>query len=563
MAITTIDAEVLSRCFLAGAKALEAKKDYINELNVFPVPDGDTGTNMTATIMSAAREVSGLPTPDMKAVCKAMSSGSLRGARGNSGVILSQLFRGFTKVVKSEETLDVPKLADAFSNACDTAYKAVMKPKEGTILTVARAAADKALVLSADTEDIVTFAQEIVAAADETLKKTPEMLPVLKEAGVVDSGGQGLVCVLEGARDILEGKEIDLTIGDENHEAPKEEESKYTYQAAFRIVPAAVFSENDEKDLRNYYGAIAGEIYISQTVDDIAVTLQTNDPGHVLTKALSFGSIASVSITNLKMDGKDGKPVQPVPVPAAAPTEKAETAAKPAPSKGKKEGTPAEPPKEVGFVAVSIGKGLNGIFSELGADYIIEGGQTMNPSTEDILNAVGKVSAKTVIVLPNNKNIILAANQARDISEDKEVIVLPTKTIPQGIAALINFIPEESAKDNAKHMLKDIENVRSGEITYAVRDTKINDREIHKGDYMGIGDEGIVAVNPDIQVAFLEMLRTMVTDDSSLCTVYYGKNVKKKDLQKLQATLTSTFPDLEFEITEGDQPVYYYIVSVE
>lgn len=562
MAITTIDAEALSRCFLAGAKALEAKKDYINELNVFPVPDGDTGTNMTATIMSAAREVTGLPAADMKSVCKAMSSGSLRGARGNSGVILSQLFRGFTKVVKTEETLDVPKLADAFSNACDTAYKAVMKPKEGTILTVARAAADKALVLSAETDDIVTFAEEIVAAADETLKKTPEMLPVLKEAGVVDSGGQGLLCVLEGARDILEGKEIDLTIGEEGAAKPAEEVSKYTYQAAFRIVPAAVFSENDEKDLRNYYGAIADEIYISQTVDDIAVTLRTNDPGHVLTKALSFGAVASVSITNVKLDGKDGKPA---PVPAAP---KAEAPAAPArspeaPAKGKKEEAPAEPMKEVGFVAVSIGKGLNQIFQELGADYIIEGGQTMNPSTEDILNAVEKVNAKSVIVLPNNKNIILAANQARDICEDKEIIVLPTKTIPQGIAALINYIPEESAKDNAKHMLKDIGNVKSGEITYAVRDTKINDREIHKGDYMGIGDEGIAAVNPDIQIAFLEMLRTMVTDDSSLCTVYYGKNVKKKDLQKLQATLTGAFPNLEFEITEGDQPVYYYIVSVE
>lgn len=562
MAITTIDAEALSRCFLAGAKALEAKKDYINELNVFPVPDGDTGTNMTATIMSAAREVTGLPAADMKSVCKAMSSGSLRGARGNSGVILSQLFRGFTKVVKAEETLDVPKLADAFSNACDTAYKAVMKPKEGTILTVARAAADKALVLSAETDDIVTFAEEIVAAADETLKKTPEMLPVLKEAGVVDSGGQGLLCVLEGARDILEGKEIDLTIGEEGAAKPAEEVSKYTYQAAFRIVPAAVFSENDEKDLRNYYGAIADEIYISQTVDDIAVTLRTNDPGHVLTKALSFGAVASVSITNVKLDGKDGKPA---PVPAAP---KAEAPAAPArspeaPAKGKKEEAPAEPMKEVGFVAVSIGKGLNQIFQELGADYIIEGGQTMNPSTEDILNAVEKVNAKSVIVLPNNKNIILAANQARDICEDKEIIVLPTKTIPQGIAALINYIPEESAKDNAKHMLKDIGNVKSGEITYAVRDTKINDREIHKGDYMGIGDEGIAAVNPDIQIAFLEMLRTMVTDDSSLCTVYYGKNVKKKDLQKLQATLTGAFPNLEFEITEGDQPVYYYIVSVE
>ena len=562
MAITTIDAEALSRCFLAGAKALEAKKDYINELNVFPVPDGDTGTNMTATIMSAAREVTGLPAADMKSVCKAMSSGSLRGARGNSGVILSQLFRGFTKVVKAEETLDVPKLADAFSNACDTAYKAVMKPKEGTILTVARAAADKALVLSAETDDIVTFAEEIVAAADETLKKTPEMLPVLKEAGVVDSGGQGLLCVLEGARDILEGKEIDLTIGEEGAAKPAEEVSKYTYQAAFRIVPAAVFSENDEKDLRNYYGAIADEIYISQTVDDIAVTLRTNDPGHVLTKALSFGAVASVSITNVKLDGKDGKPA---PVPAAP---KAEAPAAPArspeaPAKGKKEEAPTEPMKEVGFVAVSIGKGLNQIFQELGADYIIEGGQTMNPSTEDILNAVEKVNAKSVIVLPNNKNIILAANQARDICEDKEIIVLPTKTIPQGIAALINYIPEESAKDNAKHMLKDIGNVKSGEITYAVRDTKINDREIHKGDYMGIGDEGIAAVNPDIQIAFLEMLRTMVTDDSSLCTVYYGKNVKKKDLQKLQATLTGAFPNLEFEITEGDQPVYYYIVSVE
>ena len=561
MAVNTIDASELSRCFLAGAKALEAKKDCINELNVFPVPDGDTGTNMTATIMSAAKEVKELSDLDMKTVCKAMSGGSLRGARGNSGVILSQLLRGFTKVAKVEESLDVTKLALAFSNACDTAYKAVMKPKEGTILTVARAAADKALILSESTVDIVEFAEEVVKAADDTLKRTPEMLPVLKEAGVVDSGGQGLVCVLEGARDLLQGKEIDLSIGTEE-EAPKEEEAKFLYQMAFRLLPSAVFSEQDEKELKKYYGSIADNIFLSQTVDDVAVTLETNDPGHVLTKAISFGAVASVSIVNVRDDGKKegGKAA---PAPAAPHKEAAPAAAAPAPKKKEKEAAPAEPPKETGFVAVSIGKGLNNIFRELGADYIIEGGQTMNPSTEDILNAVAQVNAKSVIVLPNNKNIILAANQARDICEDKELIVLPTKTIPQGIAALINYIPEESAKDNAKRMLKDISNVKSGEITYAVRDTKINDKEIHKGDYMGIGDEGIIAVNPDIQVTFLDMMHEMLAEDASLVTVYYGKDVKKRDLKKLSATLESEFPDLEFEITEGDQPVYHYIVSVE
>ncbi len=558
MGMTSIDASQISKCFLSGAKTIEKNKDFINELNVFPVPDGDTGTNMTATIMAAAKEVVAASENDMAAVCKAMSSGSLRGARGNSGVILSQLLRGFTKPIKTEKTLDVKMLAVAMQNACDTAYKAVMKPMEGTILTVARGAAEKAKSLSESTDDIVFFAEEIAKEAEEILKKTPEMLPVLKEAGVVDSGGQGLVCVLQGVRDFLQGKEIDLSLESFDEEKKKEEkeESAFSYEAAFRILPSAVFTDADESEMKRYYASIGENVYISRTVEDVCVTLRTNDPGHVLTKALSFGPLTSVSIVNDRLEPKkkgDNSLTEffKRPETESAPKEQI-----------KKEEHISEK-KEIAFVAVSIGKGLNSIFKELGADFVIEGGQTMNPSTEDILKAVKKANAKTCIVLPNNKNIILAANQARDIATDCEVIVLPTKTIPQGISALINYIPEESAHDNAKRMLKEIDAVKSAEITYAVRDTKINDHVIHKGDYMGIGDKGLLSVNPDIQETFVELLNSMLTEESSLVTVYFGKDVKKKELKKIEDRLRESFPEIEFEIEEGGQPVYYFIISVE
>ena len=558
MGMTSIDASQISKCFLSGAKTIEKNKDFINELNVFPVPDGDTGTNMTATIMAAAKEVVAASENDMAAVCKAMSSGSLRGARGNSGVILSQLLRGFTKPLKTEKTLDVKMLAVAMQNACDTAYKAVMKPMEGTILTVARGAAEKAMALSESTDDIVFFAEEIAKEAEEILKKTPEMLPVLKEAGVVDSGGQGLVCVLQGVRDFLQGKEIDLSLESFDEEKKKEEkeESAFSYEAAFRILPSAVFTDADESEMKRYYASIGENVYISRTVEDVCVTLRTNDPGHVLTKALSFGPLTSVSIVNDRLEPKkkgDNSLTEffKRPETESAPKEQI-----------KKEEHVSEK-KEIAFVAVSIGKGLNSIFKELGADFVIEGGQTMNPSTEDILKAVKKANAKTCIVLPNNKNIILAANQARDIATDCEVIVLPTKTIPQGISALINYIPEESAHDNAKRMLKEIDAVKSAEITYAVRDTKINDHVIHKGDYMGIGDKGLLSVNPDIQETFVELLNSMLTEESSLVTVYFGKDVKKKELKKIEDRLRESFPEIEFEIEEGGQPVYYFIISVE
>ena len=555
MGMTSIDASMISKCFLSGAKNIEKNKDFINELNVFPVPDGDTGTNMTATIMAAAKEVAAIPDNDMASVCKAMSSGSLRGARGNSGVILSQLLRGFTKILKTEKALDVKLLASAMQNACDTAYKAVMKPMEGTILTVARAAAEKAKSLSETGDDLVFVVEEIVKEAEEVLKRTPEMLPVLKEAGVVDSGGQGLVCVLQGVRDFLQGKEIDLSLESFENEKKTEvkEESAFSYEAAFRILPSAVFTDADESEMKHYYASIGENVYISRTVEDVCVTLRTNDPGHVLTKALSFGPLTSVSIVNDRLEPKKN---------FSEFFKRSSDETEQKPKKPKEEEKPAEK-KETAFVAVSIGKGLNSLFKELGADYVIEGGQTMNPSTDDILKAVKKANARSVIVLPNNKNIILAANQARDIATDCEVIVLPTKTIPQGITALINFIPEESARDNAKRMLKEIEQVKSAEITYAVRDTKINDHEIHKGDYMGIGDKGLLSVNPDILETFVGLLDAMLSEESSLVTIYYGKDVKKKDLKRVTDALAEKFPAVEFEIAEGGQPVYYYIISVE
>ena len=560
MEANTINAATLAKMFLAGAKNLESKKEWINELNVFPVPDGDTGTNMTMTIMSAAKEVSALEQVDMKTLAKAISSGSLRGARGNSGVILSQLLRGFTKAIKEVDEVDVDILCEALQRAVETAYKAVMKPKEGTILTVAKGAADKALELVDTTDDIVYFIDEIIKEADFVLSKTPDMLPVLKQAGVVDSGGQGLVVVMQGAYDCLMGKEVDYTItpdqtsGQVTKITPEtESEIKFGYCTEFIIVLDQPLTEAQEQEYKGYLESIGDSIVVVADDEIVKTHVHTNDPGLAIQKALTHGSLSKIKIDNMREEHQERliKDAE-----KAAAQQAAEEAAKEAPAS-------TEPEKEMGFVAVSIGEGLNEIFKELGVDYMIEGGQTMNPSTEDVLDAIAKVSAKTVFVLPNNKNIILAANQAASLCEDKEVIVLPTKTIPQGITALINFIPEQSAKENEARMNEEIANVKTGQVTYAVRDTVIDDKEIHEGDYMGIGDAGILAVNTDIQAVFLDMIAEMVDEDSAIVSIYYGADVTEADAKALSSAVEEKFSDLEVELQMGGQPVYYYIASVE
>ena len=549
MEIKTIDAAQLSKMFLAGAKSLEKEKDYINELNVFPVPDGDTGTNMTMTIMSAAKEVYALDNPDMKTLAKAISSGSLRGARGNSGVILSQLFRGFTKVIKTVDEIDVDIMCEAIQKSCETAYKAVMKPKEGTILTVARGVADKALELVDTTDDLAYFCDEIIKEGNLVLSKTPDMLPVLKQAGVVDSGGQGLMQVLMGGFDYMMGKEVDLSFDDDaKAEEASVEEVKYEYSVEYVITMSCPISTKKKNDLVNYLGTVGDSVEVKAENNRVMTSVHTNEPGAVINMGMGIGSLVDIKIENLKVSADN----------TSAPKAAESKAVEPAPVE-----TTNEITKEIGFVAVSIGEGLNAIFTELGVDQMIEGGQTMNPSTEDVLDAINKVPAKTVFVLPNNKNIIMAANQAALLSEDKEVKVIPTKTIPQGITALINFIPDESPEDNEKRMLAEIANVKTGQITYAVRDTVIDDKEIKMGDYMGIGDAGILSVSQDITDTFIDMLKEMVDEESAIISIYYGADVSEEDATALSEKIGAEFGDVEIELQQGGQPVYYYICAVE
>lgn len=558
MEINTINASQLSKMFLAGAKNLESKKEWINELNVFPVPDGDTGTNMTMTIMSAAKEVSALNNPDMKTLAKAISSGSLRGARGNSGVILSQLLRGFTKVISDVNEIDVDILCEAIQRAVETAYKAVMKPKEGTILTVARGAADKALELVETTDDLVFFVDEVIKEADRVLSRTPDMLPVLKQAGVVDSGGQGLMQVLKGAQDALLGKEIDYTIEDVpaagsgviKISAETEQEIKFGYCTEFIIVLNQPLTSKQEQEYKAYLESIGDSIVVVADDEIVKTHVHTNDPGLAIQTALTHGSLSRIKIDNMREEHQE-RLIKDAEKQAALQAQETED----------KQEVTIE--KDMGFVAVSIGEGLGQIFTELGVDYMIEGGQTMNPSTEDVLEAIMKVPAKTVFVLPNNKNIILAANQAASLCEDREVIVLPTKTIPQGITALINFIPDQSVEENKERMMEEISIVKTGQVTYAVRDTVIDDKEITQGDYMGIGDSGILSVNADITTAFTEMVEAMVTEDSAIVSIYYGEDVSEEDAEAMAGVIEEKFSDLEVELQMGGQPVYYYIVSVE
>ena len=565
MEITSINSKLLARMFLAGAKNLDSKKDWINELNVFPVPDGDTGTNMTMTIMSAAKEVSSLTNPTMAELAKAISSGSLRGARGNSGVILSQLFRGFCKVIKEYDEIDVTILCEACQKAVETAYKAVMKPKEGTILTVAKGAAEKALELSDETEDVVTFVEEVIKQAEYVLDQTPEMLPVLKQAGVVDSGGQGLVQVLKGAYDALIGKEIDYTIeGAPTGAAPAkisaetEAEIKFGYCTEFIIVLNAPMSDNEEHAYKAFLESIGDSIVVVADDEIVKTHVHTNDPGLALQKALTFGSLSKIKIDNMREEHQEKliKDSQKL-----AAQQKAEEEAYEAAQADEK--TNNMPAKEMGFVSVSIGEGMNEVFRGLGVDYLIEGGQTMNPSTEDMLNAIEHVNAKTVFILPNNKNIIMAANQAVDLVEDKQIIVIPTKTIPQGITALVNYIPDHSAEENKEHMMAEIENVKTGQVTYAVRDTEIDGKTIKQNDFMGIGDKSILSVGTDLRATTLEMVDAMVDEDSAIVSIYYGSDSDEDSANELAAAIEEKYPDVEVEVNDGGQPIYYYVISVE
>ena len=557
MATKSINAEMFAKMFLAGAKNLESKKEWINELNVFPVPDGDTGTNMTLTIMAAAKEVGAMETYEMEKVAKSISSGSLRGARGNSGVILSQLFRGLCKVIKDEKEIDVPVMAAALQKAVETAYKAVMKPKEGTILTVAKGGAKKAIAIADETEDLVYFMQQVVAEMEIVLSKTPEILPVLKEAGVVDTGGQGLLEVFQGKIDALEGKEIDYAIEGAAVEArpvkisaQTEAEIKFGYCTEFIIMLDKEFPMETELEVKAYLESIGDSIVVVADDDIVKIHVHTNDPGLALQKALTFGSLTKIKIDNMREEHEE-KLIKEASKLAEEEAKKAAEAKK------------AEPRKEMGFISVSIGEGVGEIFKGLGVDYLIEGGQTMNPSTEDMLNAIDNVNAEHIFILPNNKNIILAANQAQALTEDKVIHVIPTKTVPQGITAMINYLPDLSAEENVEAMEEAITTVKTGQVTYAVRDTKIDDKEIHEGNIMGIGDSGILAVGEDLEATTLEMFKELVDDMSEIISIYYGEEVDEAVANELGEKVGEMFPDCDVEVHYGGQPIYYYVVSVE
>lgn len=560
MSVERIDALMMKKCFLAGAKALEARKDYINELNVFPVPDGDTGTNMTMTIMAAVREINKITDVTVDNLCKAMSSGSLRGARGNSGVILSQIFRGFTKELKGLEYLEVTDLGNSIQHAADTAYKAVMKPKEGTILTVIKAGAERSveLLMEGESRDMVTFAEEVAAYMEDTLKRTPDMLPVLKQAGVVDSGGEGLMTFVRGALAALQGKEVDLDISGVDVKASpaittgSSEDAadiKFGYCTEF-IIMLERDQDKVEKELKAYLQDIGDCVVVVADDEIVKVHVHTNHPGLAFEKALTYGSLTSMKIDNMREEHQE-KLIRD-----------AETVAKQQAEEDQKEEEPKEH-KADGFVVVSAGDGLSDIFKDLGADEVIEGGQTMNPSTEDILQAVEKVPADTVYILPNNGNIILAAEQARDLTEDKKVVVIPSTNIPQGIAAMINFMPGQPVEENTQQMTEEMGNVKSGQVTYAVRDTQMDGKEIKQGDYMGIADKKIVAVEKGLSEVTVELVEGMIDAESELISLYYGADVTEKDAEAVADLILKDHDDLEVEVQYGGQPVYSYFVSVE
>lgn len=554
----TIDAQMVAKMFLGGAKNLESKKEWINELNVFPVPDGDTGTNMTLTIMSAAAEVGKIENPTMETLAKAISSGSLRGARGNSGVILSQLLRGFTKVISEKEELDAAVLAAAMEKGVETAYKAVMKPKDGTILTVAKEAAAKASELSETAEDLQPFLEEILSCAEDVLEGTPDMLPVLKEAGVVDSGGQGYVEVLRGALDAFLGKEVadtvkipEVSVSPLRVSTPaQEEEIRFGYCTEFIVLLEDPMSTETVQGFKDYLSSIGDSLVVVADEELVKVHVHTNDPGLALQKGLSYGQLSRMKIDNMREEHQEKL------------FREAEKAAQLQAQEetGEKEQIEL---KDVGFISVSAGAGMKKIFQELGVDYLIEGGQTMNPSTEDMLNAIDQVPARTIYILPNNKNIILAANQAQALTKDKKIIVIPTTTIPQGITAILDYVPEKDDEENTQSMIEQMGYVKTGMITYAVRDTKIDHKEIHQDDIIGLGDEGLLAVGQDIEQAALDSVAALVDEDSELISIYYGEQVNAEKAEELLAAIEERYPDCDVELNDGGQPIYYYVLSVE
>lgn len=575
MGISTINAGMVKNAFLAGAKGLAAKKEWINELNVFPVPDGDTGTNMTLTIMAAAKEVAGLENPSMDQLAKAISSGSLRGARGNSGVILSQLLRGFTKEIKTVDEIDVTTLANAMMRGTETAYKAVMKPKEGTILTVAKGMADKALEMAVETDDIEEFAKAVIEEGDRVLNLTPEMLPVLKQAGVVDSGGQGLMQVIKGAFDGLTGKVTDFTLEEGTASAHASEaksavqtgngasrtdidtaDIKFCYCTEFIIKLEKEYTDEDEAELKKYLGSIGDSLVVVSDDEIVKIHVHTNHPGLAFEKGLTYGSLSRMKVDNMREEHEE-RVIQD--------SERLAKEQAQADAAKTEETQPEEQTerKEYGFIAVSCGDGLSEIFKGIGTDYLIEGGQTMNPSTEDMLNAIAHVNADHIFILPNNKNIIMAANQARDLTEDKEIIVIPSKTVPQGITALVNFMPDLTSQENLENMTAEMERVKTAQITYAVRTTNIDGMDIEKGDIMAIGDKGMLAVEHSPEEAAKAALKAMLDDESELVTIYYGCDVKEEDAEKLKEEAESLFPDKELELQYGGQPIYYYMISAE
>ena len=575
MGINTINAGMVKNAFLAGAKGLAAKKEWINELNVFPVPDGDTGTNMTLTIMAAAKEVAGLENPSMDQLAKAISSGSLRGARGNSGVILSQLLRGFTKEIKTVDEIDVTTLANAMMRGTETAYKAVMKPKEGTILTVAKGMADKALEMAVETDDIEEFAKAVIEEGDRVLNLTPEMLPVLKQAGVVDSGGQGLMQVIKGAFDGLTGKVTDFTLEEGTASAHASEakqvvqtgngasrtdidtaDIKFGYCTEFIIKLEKEYTDEDEAELKKYLGSIGDSLVVVSDDEIVKIHVHTNHPGLAFEKGLTYGSLSRMKVDNMREEHEE-RVIQD--------SERLAKEQAQADAAKTEETQPEEQTerKEYGFIAVSCGDGLSEIFKGIGTDYLIEGGQTMNPSTEDMLNAIAHVNADHIFILPNNKNIIMAANQARDLTEDKEIIVIPSKTVPQGITALVNFMPDLTSQENLENMTAEMERVKTAQITYAVRTTNIDGMDIEKGDIMAIGDKGMLAVEHSPEEAAKAALKAMLDDESELVTIYYGCDVKEEDAEKLKEEAESLFPDKELELQYGGQPIYYYMISAE
>lgn len=555
MSVQTIDAKMLQKMFLAGAKGLEAKKEYINELNVFPVPDGDTGMNMTMTIMAAAKDVANLQNPTLTELGKAISSGSLRGARGNSGVIMSQIFRGFVKELKGLDIIDVTALGNGVQHAAETAYKAVMKPKEGTILTVAKAGADKSmdLLVNGDTDDIIKFCDEVAAEMEEALLQTPELLPVLKQAGVVDSGGEGLMTFIRGALDALKGKATDFTVNtgtatrvvNGSVGASEEEDIRFGYCTEF-IIMLERGEDVVESQLKEYLQKIGDCVVVVADDDIVKVHVHTNDPGLAIQKALTYGSLTSMKIDNMREEHQEKviRDAQKVAESASAP---------------KKE----EPRKENGFIAVAAGDGLADIFRDLGVDYVIEGGQTMNPSTDDVLSAIEQVNADNIFVLPNNGNIILAANQAKNLTEDKEVYVVPSKNIPQGIAAMISFVSGRSAAENAESMEEEMQLIKSGQVTYAVRDTNMDGKDIKQGDFMGLTDKTIVSVGSDLQGTAKELIESLLDEDSELVSLYYGSDATKEQAEQLAEDIEKTHEDVEVEVQYGGQPVYSYFISVE